>query len=233
MTIAIPRSTGRARGSSTGFGVSASFGSLPAAGSTIIVMVGLWPQSLALTASQFTDNQGNTYAIAESRIVAGGNEVAIIAYAKNIGSPSGTFTVTFTPANNGSFFDFCAIEVTGLDGTSPLDKTAKSGGTSGTIDTTATATTSQADELLVACCARRGFGGFTVSSGWTEQVEENDDVSWQPMEGDTQIVAATGTYSATWNNVPNNVWTACIATFKGGTAPPPASTRKMALLGVG
>src|SRR6266404_1972397 len=99
MAITRVRATPIGENSASAASVSASFGALPATGNTIIVEVAWDPATNPALAGWFTDNQGNSYQLAICSDVNSTVRTAI-GYAENIGTPSGTFTVTFTPDAN-------------------------------------------------------------------------------------------------------------------------------------
>lgn len=145
-------------------------------------------------------------------------------------------TVTFTP-DHSTAVAAGIIEYSGLTAT-PLDKTASNttgGGSS--IATGTTATTSQADELLLAVIGPHNptsgstFSLTGITAGYTAQVSQSglgaNPFNAVGMFAADQIVSATGTQAATGTISPNfNDAGAAIATWKAvpGTVHPLAAT---------
>lgn len=165
-----------------------------------------------------THSQAGTVQIARSDPVFGGS--LQIAYIENIvGGASHTITLT---AVGGSSSYLNATEYSGVAKSGSLDKTNVGSGTSTALLSAATATTVQADELLIG----GGAIGDTASSVWTAGASFN--LRGNLANGTTgalgfledRIVAATGTYtsSATWGGA-SAVWSCQIATFKGAPVP--------------
>lgn len=215
---------GRTAGADT---VSCSFGSLPVAGRAVIVMVFGYQSSgdPDFGTGAVTDNQSNTYVRAvQSAKQFGGTDGlrTAIFYCENIGTPSGTYTITANGANSNDGLTIGAIEVAGLLTASSLDKTASSLAAATTTPVSGTtATTAQADEFMVSVYAYYGGGVITITedtgSGWTERVTETDSNTYTAGEGDSRTATSVGTYSHTWTTS-NGSYTACIATFKDDPA---------------
>jgi hypothetical protein len=226
MAIAIAQNTGKVVvGPVDTAGVS--FPSLPAAGSTIIVLLGIYGETAPVTAGMCTDNQGNTYQIAVQQSGTS-PEYSVIWYAENIGTPSGTFTITLNTPGTDDYYSWAALAVTGLATTASLDRTQGQLGSGTDTRTGVTAATTQADELLLAVMTRGGIGTmYVVTPGWTEVFEEENGQSWEAAAGASQIVAATGAYECAWANAANLNWGACIATFKAAAVGPAPITRTL------
>ena len=130
---------------------------------------------------------------------------------------SGSHSITVNGVSSGTWIVSCAVEVSGLTSAS-LDKTAAAGSVSAAPSSGATATTTDANELLIGCMAiANNQASITVESlspAWVEQVEELSVASHIPGEGDTRIVSATGAYTATWAAATSGAWSAVIATYK-------------------
>lgn len=133
------------------------------------------------------------------------------------GGGSHTFTLTFTTGTSGVLG---VVEISG-QAASPLDKTAANVVASATNHTTpATATTSQANEILV------GFGTTTdtlslstdTGAGWTERANAVSGGDFVGFVMGTKIVAATGTYAYTWTTPTNARHGSGIMTFKEAAA---------------
>jgi hypothetical protein len=209
-------------------GSSQSFSTLPAAGNSIIVPIYAYNVSysgVAMANGNVTDNQGNTYTkIAESS--SGGNNKTYVFAAYNIGTPSGTFTISVTQtafAANGEVWG--ALEVSGLAISSVVDQLVDGPPASCTAaDTITSGATTQADELAI------GITGlaydptltFTTDAGWTESYRKFDTSNYGGFSVVSKILSATGTVSHTWNNTtPARYYCPrALVTFKGAGAPP-------------
>lgn len=134
-------------------------------------------------------------------------------YRENGGSGS---AVTVSQTGGGGSNRWIIGEFTGLATSSSLDKTASASADSDatTFDSSATATTTQAEELFVGGAAVNGSTAFAAggSGSWTEVDEISSKAQMQ-----YQIASATGTPNSAPTGTANN-WTAVIATFKGASA---------------
>lgn len=216
------QSTGKA-GTEASNTLSFSFGTLPQANNGIIVSAFGWYSGTQPTLA-CSDNQGNTYTLAVSRFNVSGARWAAIWYAHPIGTPSGTFTVTVSATGpSARSITAVAVEWSGL-ASNPLDRTASNIGSGGNVDTTATATTGQAAEVLYAASV---FGdtmttitnspngtGSNPSSGWANEIEETDNSDRQA--GAVAWVEVSSTLAARHVWVPSlqESYSAVIATFK-------------------
>jgi hypothetical protein len=172
------------------------------AGNLNIVAVG-WNDTTS-TVSTIRDSRGNTYTLAVGPTSGTGLRQSIY-YAKNIAAGSNTVTVTFNQA--AAFVDLRVLEYSGLDTTSPLDKTAGAAG-SGTSASSGAATTTSASELI--------FGaGMTTShftgagTGFISRIITNPDADI----AEDETVNSTGSYSATAPTTSSN-WVMQMATFR-------------------
>lgn len=166
-------------------------------------VVGVLGANSGVAGNSITDNYSNTWTIAESRF--SGNNFCKIIYAKNITGGAGH---TFTGVSDASVV-IAIHEYSGIDTVSPLDKTASA--TSG-LDSGATATTAQADELIVGGVTN-GTTAVTVGTGYSNFLTA---APGGQVDGaiESKIVAATGTYNATFGGTPDITLT-LVATFKG------------------
>ena len=221
MAIAFVKSTGKARVASAG-SVAASFASLPAAGNFIAVRAWGWHSggTFDLTATGCTDNQGNTYTRAVW--LAKPNAGVAIYYAANIGTPSGTFTITVSPADaSGNIIIIEASEYSGVATITPLDVTASSSGNSGEPHSGTTAAAAKNDQLLVAVAESNNSHPqtWTTPTDWTERVLETDNSTYQGGQGIERIISAAGTRAAQFDvSGATAIWAACIAAFNAAAA---------------
>jgi hypothetical protein len=186
-----------------------------------------------------TDSQGNTWTkTIDINHPSGSPNMAvawcIVAAGKSHTSGVDTFTGTWTTSLGSKLIQ--VNEFAGIAAV-PLDKSASATGTSSaTPSSGATATTVQADELLVGAFGTWSLSSpartFTAGSGYT--IASSYQVTWSG-EGmcEYQVVSATGAYSAgcTMSAAVDN-WLAAILTFKAaatGVAP----VHEMSATGVG
>jgi hypothetical protein len=237
MAIAVAQATTRQAVNDAGSG-NKSFSSLPAAGSTIIVPIGIYHPGRTATVTG-ADNQGGA-SYSQAVISSFGDDSrAVILYRENISAPSGTFTVTLTFSSN-VYAQFGLLAVTGLATSSSLDKTDNDTGAAGTVSATgATAALAQADEFVVAVSSHQapsGNVGFVNPSGYTEHFVQQLADAEQPVHAAYKIVAATTAVSANWgetNAGSAGGWGAVIATFKGAAAGGAITRNNSMLFGMG
>jgi hypothetical protein len=122
-------------------------------------------------------------------------------------------TVTWSAATSQSA-DLWLFGVAGL-AASPFDKSAGAGGSGTTIDSGATATLSQANEIAFMMGRTGGVTSWTKGAGWTDVAT--------PSGGSTsscayQITSATTALHGTGTFGVSATWIAAVATYKGFTA---------------
>ena len=217
MAIAFVKSTGKARVSSAG-SVAASFASLPSAANFIGVRTWGWHSggTFNLPATGCSDNQSNTYSQAVK--INKPNAGVAIYYAENIGSPSGTFTITVAPDDaSANIIILEASEYSGLVTSGALDVTASNSGNTGEPDSGTTAAAAQNDELLIAVAESNNSHPqtWTTPTDWTERVLETDNSTYQGGQGIERIISAAGTRNVAFDvSGATAIWAACIAAFK-------------------
>lgn len=238
MSVTVPLNTGKARsGGSTS--LSVSFGSLPTSGDAIIVVTASGGGGgSSLNASEMTDNQGGSglYTVdSHGALNPDGVERPGVWSRLNTSSPSGTFTVTFTPSEGSSVITMGAISARSLATSSAVDQVRNTGtGSSNAPATGVTGTTEQGDELLVAVADISGSGTITITdpgdTGITSIFNEGDDV-YAVGSGVYRILNTTDTYSCTWGLSASRDWSACLCTYKGeaggGWEPQADATEKL------
>jgi len=175
--------------------------------------------SSPFAAGQVTDNQSNSYALdREHRDTVDGFASMGIFSDVDIGSPSGTFTVTLDPpGSNNTYVEWVAVEFSGLADSSVLDQVNSAIGTSST-PTVTSGTTTQADELVLGCLAVTGSSALGIDlPGGFSQLHLHDSSS------DTighlsayKIVSATGTQNFNGGTVAGALprWAIGVATYK-------------------
>lgn len=214
--------------------VAITMGATPTVGNAIYVgVVGYWGgTSVTVTA---TDNQAppNTYTrdvnVQETTVT--GHGAAI--FSCPVAVASGTFTITVSvtnPSTVAQYFRCIAAEFNGPENVA-VDKTASNApaGASTTEDTTATATTTYANALLLALGENQNTmtkeqAGTAPASGWTSIVYTGTPTS---ANFEYQFVSSTVAARQVWS-LGSSIYTACaIAAYKdaaGGDPPPSAVT---------
>lgn len=175
----------------------------------------------ATTVSGVTDSQGNTWVKATATPHNFSTKSCELWYAANCKAGPNTVTATYGSAKDSAI---CIAEYSGAIPASPLDKVAAGKATDGSPTTSPdsgnTTTTAQARELLIGVCGSFAGAGqtYTAGSGWTKDVEIKG--STLDMAIESQTVAATGAYDATWTLGTSDQWGCCIATFKLAVSKP-------------
>lgn len=243
MAIAIGQTISIQQIDSSGTSSSASFGTLPAAGSLVVVEIFGWHGS-AFDLTSVTDNQGNTYTLLKtvtaSKSVGGASTTrGCIAYATNVAS-SGTFTITINGLGSGSYLTWGAQEWTGITTSSAADQSAQAASDSSSPVAVTTGTTTQADELVVAVIAAAGrttnAGIDDPPSGYTSLFAQQDYANHNAGEACYKIISATGAQTASWAVSALDGSFECdanIITFKAAGGGAPAFANPFGLLGVG
>jgi len=153
-------------------------------------------------------------------------------FVANSAASAGTNTVTVTFSVAQAAKSILIHEYSGLNTSSPLDRSASASGTGTALGSGLTAATAQADELIF------GIGTndtatvtHTAGTGFTLR-ETQGPSAGQRVSSEDKIVAATGQYNATFTASATGTWTALVVTFKGagGAAPAP---KRLPVLGVG
>jgi len=169
--------------------------------------------STAGDVTNVTDTLGHTWTKAVDR----GNALWLlysdIWYVANCSGGANTVTLS------GGFANFEHIwvgEYSGMATTTPLDQTASAQNDINEPDSTATATTAQADELLIGMVGNES----TRTMIWNGNLTEIDELASnsRALSVGESIVSATGAYSSTATKSGTCAWMALIATFKGAAA---------------
>lgn len=205
-----------------------SFASLPAVGNHVFVGVSLFTGNELSGLNVVTDNQGNTYAEniekKEDTIDTIGRFSATLDSCK-VATSSGTFTVTINAENNGTstnnYVAWTAVEFSGIDATTHLDRTGS--GSSATGDATVTAsaanTTTAGVAIGVAAISNDDTDinvGDTPPTGYINiQVNENSN-GYIGFSMVYKIYSGSETSSAQWthDNTSQTGWAAVIGTYK-------------------
>ena len=133
-------------------------------------------------------------------------------YNANINGKTGhTFTLTLSAAAD------CALIATEISGqaASPLDQTAVGSGNSNSVqpNTAATATTSQANELLMEAVSQANANATYTFTAPRTKLQDGGGCA-----NAYRIVAATGTYSGSATQSITDLWTMWISTWKEAAA---------------
>ena len=195
--------------------VNVAFTAAQAAGDLNVVVVG-WNDSTAIVTA-VKDTIGNVYTLAVGPTVITGVESQSIYYAANIaaaGAAANSVTVTFSSA--AVYPDIRILEYSGVDLNSPVDVTAASSGNSATSSSGSAMTSNPTDLLFGANLVQSITTG--PGSGFTSRLltQPDGDIA------EDQMVAVTGSYSATAPVSPSNPWIMQMIAFRassGGTSP--------------
>lgn len=199
--------------------VAITLGATPTVGNTLIVscLGYIGGASVTMTA---TDNQtpANTYTrdVFAQNFVSAGHAVAI--FSCPIVTASGTFTITVSctnPTPSGQALRGIAAEFSGVTA-SPFDKSATNIANTNSLDTTAAATTTSADELLIAVGETQNTitkeqAGTAPASGWTELYYSGSPLN-SAME--YQFVSSTVAARHVWTLGSAQWAAAAVATYK-------------------
>lgn len=197
------------QGSSTTHAFTVGAGGV-AQGSFVVIRGGTSNGGRTMTG--VADSRGNTYTLD----VNDSTTVSFIAsgYIGTALVNGDTITVTL---DSTELFMGDAVEYSGIVSSGALDKTATTSNGAGTPWTTsATATTTQADELCIAMARIVADIRSTPEGTWTEESDFRATVTFRSMVTQYKIVSATGAYTGqgTWASDPGGSF-ASIATYRG------------------
>lgn len=229
MAAAHVQSTGVEHGTVTSGNLA--FGSNVTAGGLLINVMRCSTQGRTHTT---TDSLGNTWAQIFLVAAPGGQGDLSMHYAYNI--TGGACTVTSAISGGAAILRSVQSEYSGISTATPLDKSASSSGNGTALDSTATATTTQANELLVGAFIVGANGAVTAGTSFTIPTGGIIPSGAGIRCGtEYQVVSATGTYSATATDASTVNWAMGIATFKEPAGGATATMRvpRMMTLGVG
>jgi hypothetical protein len=220
----MPSAHVQSRGSDAGSATSANlaYSSNEAAGSLNVVAIRVGVSGRTVTV---TDNNGGSYSQAVNRVQTTDGHELFLFYAPNVNSGGCTVTVSISGA--ATTIRFTISEYSGVATSSPLDKTASAQGGSGTSDSGATATTTQAAELVIGATALGAGAALTAGTGYTLRTTA---ASPNKIGIEDKNVSSTGTYNATMTFSSDN-WSCAVATFKDSIPlSPPMATNPMTTL---
>lgn len=170
------------------------------------------------TGMAVSDSKGNTWSTAIAPVhVSGGDWVAIYYCVPSSAGTGHTITGTASASNN--LISLSAAAYSGIDAV-PLDRTAATNGSGYNLDSGATATTAQADELIIGggTLAAGLVITWTAGPGFTLRSHCDDAANAGISYLEDRIVAATGAYSAPADCSVSGAWHAMCATFKGAVS---------------
>ncbi len=224
MAIVYVKDTGKVLSPGGGTTLELSFGTLPAAGAHILISIGGYQPS-GYDVTSVTDNQGNSYARAVASGLAAGLMRSLIYVAENIGTPSGTFTLTITNTQaSGNYIAAIASEVSGLAASGAADQTATGTAADASLATAGpTGTTVQADELVFAAMQMASAStdiGVGPPASYTEVLVEQNAAMSDGHEVAYRILSATGTQTVIWTYGSSGQvgWSAALLTLKGAAS---------------
>ncbi len=187
--------------------VSVTYSAAQTAGDLNVVVIG-WNDSTSSITS-ITDSHGNSYLVAAGPTTSAGNATQLIYYAQNIAAAAaGANTVTVTFNTTVNFPDVRILEYSGITPSGALDVGVGASGI-GTNPSSGEAATSNANDLLLGA-NYIGAAYVGAGAGYTARLVSNPD-------GDLvedQVVAATGSYSATSAQSPSSWWVMQMAAFR-------------------
>ncbi len=196
------------------------------AGNSIIVAFAMDDITGTVSAA---DSQGNTYAV-DADVANAPDVRTIILSAHNVTALLSGDVITITHPS----VDARAVsiaEFSGLAPTGALDQTSTATGNGTTPSSGSTATTSQADELLIGAIGAEGIvtDTFTVGTNYAPLDRSGTTgggfASNITINPEFQIVSATGAYLADGTLGTAQDWAAAIATYRmGPTTPTPTPT---------
>lgn len=197
-----------------------SFGSLPVVGHHVILVLTEWRGPGAVTS--VADNQGNTYNIDKSQLGGnGGTRLGAVIASAKVATSAGTFTLTITYAQGGTYAQFAVLEVAGLNTTTWLDQTGANTSIATTTSLTVTAggANAGANALVVAAFGGDSTNGIsnppTGGSGTYTSLYVDQDAAVTGAEGAYKIISTGETSSAVWAfNSSGFGTTGVIATYK-------------------
>lgn len=222
MAVAYVKDTGIK--TATGFvTTTGSFATLPVVGNHVFVGSALWTSGV-LGMAAITDNQGNSYA--EDKDKGATTNTTATLYSCKVATSAGTFTLTIDPTSaSGNYAAWAAVEFSGLDATTHLDRTGE--GTSATGDALATAsaanTTNDGVAVGVAAVTNNDTDiniGDVPPSGYINVAVYEDSSGIVGFSLVYRIYSASETSSAQWahDNVSQTEWAAVIGTYKAASA---------------
>lgn len=208
-----------------------SFTTSPALHDTVIVAITGRGTGGAFTITSVTDNQGNSYSIVGAAASAGNSKAAIYA-AYDIGSPSGTFTITVNYSGGTTrAVNFGALAVSGLaqtaDNSDVKGTNTANNSSSLTVTSTGNAPTTQSNDFAVAVHGYEDATGdvnvnYVPEAGWTHVFFNNDAYTTAGLSAVYKVIPTAVAPSHSWsyhnNGAGSEYVMGAITTFKGASA---------------
>lgn len=219
-------------GGGSGVATSAQdIGFTPTVGNHLFIIIGMWNAGTGgsgIGITSVTDGEGgNTYAEdseATVNLASGSGGSTCTIYSSKIAVASGAFVVTVDPTPaSGNFVSWIAVEVSGLDAATHLDRTGTNTSTSTSTDASVTASAANTtnDGIAFAAAAVPNDDtdiniSDTPPSGYTlVGVQENSNIT-TGFAVFRKIYSSGETSSAsfTHDNVSQSGWSSALATYK-------------------
>lgn len=191
--------------------LAGTFGSSTVSGNAIGVITRVGAQGRTVTGS---DNKSNTYAQAKNQTFNTGNEL-FGHYALNI-TGGASHQVTISISGAAASIRLTLHEESGVATSSALDQTNGNFGNSTALDS-GNVTTAQADEWIFGGGGLDGDQTFTAGTNFGHLAASPSGGGVQRQASEDRIVAATGTYSASFSIAGALDWGCIVLTFKAAT----------------
>ncbi len=189
--------------------VSVTYNAAQFAGDLNVVVVG-WNDSTA-NVSSVVDSKGNPYTLAVGPTAVSGTLSQSIYYSANIAAASsGANAVTVTFSTAAAYPDIRILEYAGAAQANPVDITAAGSGNSGTSSSGSATTTNPVDLLVGANMVVTTTTG--PGSGFISRLLTSPDGDI----AEDEMVATTGSYSATAPLSSSGTWIMQMVAFKAG-----------------
>lgn len=214
MAIAFAQNLGDLN-TASGTSLSGTFGSSTVSGNLILAAARVGVQGRTQT---FSDNKSNTWASNPIELDHGVGNHLVVGYALNI-TGGASHQITLSISGAAASIRMVIWEESGIATASALDKTST--GTSAveaTVDSGATAATTQADEWLFCAGSWDGSGTPTADAAYGHLIGAPSGTS-KKMAAEDRIVSATGTYNGTFTVTAGfGQWGCAIVTFKAAAS---------------
>lgn len=189
------------------------------AGNLAVVAIGWYNGGSSVVAISSVSDGTNTYTAAVTASSSGSTPSSIaLYYCKNAAAVASSASITVTWASNVLAQGIIAYQVSGVDKTGPLDKTATYTSPATTTPSVSTGTLSQANEIIFGCAGGYNITSYTESSGFTSlaSVFPNSDAT--TLSYDTVTSTTSVTYAPTTNADLTGPTIALVASFKAAAA---------------
>jgi hypothetical protein len=220
MSLALQANSG-AENVGGGGTLNVAFGSGNTSGSTIIVLVITNAPGGSAGTVAVTDSKGNSYSTLLSQTSPGSNMTCSAYIASGVAAGSNTVHV----AHSANICGVIILEYPSSIGITTLDKSANQASSGTAVSSTATATTTQSNELLIAWGASLANHTFTAGGSFAiETAIVGGAGGLMSMFAEDQQVSSTGAYTGTATMSVSDSYNCTIATLKitGGSGPAPS-----------